>query len=190
MKKRVFALTLLALSCAKKEPAVQSAPVQPAVAESVQPSDALDSAMIAKMAAINPAEPWNNAKAYKAGEVIIFNNETWIAIRPGYQNTPPPDEWFWKKIIVTGAQPTVQPTAQVVNVANAATASSPATAQVAQTAPAQTVQPVTNSSATPYDLNREYKTGELVSFNGKTFVAKRNVFLNTNPTDSWFWEQK
>lgn len=169
MKKRVFLLTLISMGCAKKESPVPA--TQPVQTTTVQASDALDSTTIAKLVAINPAEPWNSAKAYKAGEVIRFNNETWIAIRPGYQNTPPPDEWFWKKVEhSTNSQPAVEELS----------------AKTDSTKPVST----TSGSSEPYNPDKEYKTGERVQFNGKTFVAKRNVFLNTNPNDSWFWEEK
>jgi len=176
MKKIALLLPLLLLACQKKEVAVVPS-VQTPQAEATQPTDALDSAMIAKLVQINPAEPWNNAKAYKAGEVIRFNNETWIAIRPGYQNTPPPDEWFWHKV-------TSSSTAAVSTVAKETSTPAP----VDTSAKAEPKEAV--STAKPYDMNREYKIGEVVSFNGKTFVAKRAVFLNTNPSDSWFWEEK
>lgn len=196
MKKAIVFLSLIALSCVKKEsnePA-SSVATAPTTEVSAQNSDALDSATIDKMVQINPAEQWNNGKAYKAGEVVIFNGETWVAIRPGYQNTPPPDEWFWKKVIVAGGQAAVQQAAQVVTVqpANQQVAQ-PATQPVTQAVNSQPVaQPAavsTQGTAAPYDLNREYKTGEIVSFNGKNYVARRNVYLNTNPSDNWFWAE-
>jgi len=163
MKKMIVLLAVLTLSCQKKvgDSALQSEKTSVQITNS---SVALDSVTIAKLVAINPAEQWNNAKAYKAGEVIRYHDETWIAIRPGYQNTPPPDPWFWQK--VSGTSVTVQKSVGKID----------------------SVVPVSNGSVEPYNPDHEYKTGDKVQFEGKTFVAKRAVFLNTNPNDSWFWE--
>ena len=41
------------------------------------------------------AELWVNDKTYSQGEIVCYQDELYQAQRLVYQNTPPPNTWFW-----------------------------------------------------------------------------------------------
>ncbi len=51
------------------------------------------------------AEPWNGSSTYEKGDTVKQADKFWIANRKVYQNTPPPDSWFWRPVnTVSGSE--------------------------------------------------------------------------------------
>lgn len=44
------------------------------------------------------AEPWQSERTYEEGDTVKQDDTFWIANRKVYQNTPPPDSWFWRPL--------------------------------------------------------------------------------------------
>ncbi len=44
------------------------------------------------------AADWQGNLSYNEGDVIQLKGKFWVALRKVYQNTPPPDSWFWREI--------------------------------------------------------------------------------------------
>lgn len=44
------------------------------------------------------ASPWKSEITYEEGDTVKQGDKFWIANRKVYQNTPPPDSWFWRPL--------------------------------------------------------------------------------------------